>query len=213
MERAVDLGITSGEYSVFEQAYDWFNAQLFYNALPSCLITLQRHARTRGYYSNDRFEHRAGSGTTDEIALNPDTFRERSDKQILSTLVHEMVHCWQRHFGNVGRSGYHNKEWAARMIAVGLMPTDTGEVGGKTTGQSVTHDIIKGGTFDCAADALLATGYQLHWQSFAFGEDAGRRKAANKTKYTCPACRQNAWARPDAHLVCGDCEVQMEEQN
>jgi len=92
------------------------------------------------------------------------------------------------------------------------MPTDTGEAGGKTTGQSVTHYIIEGKAFDCAADALLATGFQLHWQSYALSEEAGKRKAANKTKYTCPDCGLNAWARPSANLVCGDCEVQMEEQ-
>ena len=61
-------------------------------------------------------------------------------------------------------------------------------------------------------DMLLATGFQLRWQSYAFNEEEGRRKAASKTKYTCPDCEQNAWARPSANLVCGDCEVQMEEQ-
>ena len=85
MEQAGDLSITSGEYSAFDKAYEWFNTQLFENALPPCLITLQRKARSRGYFANDRFEHRAGGSTTDEIALNPDTFRGRSDKEILGS--------------------------------------------------------------------------------------------------------------------------------
>ncbi len=79
-------------------------------------------------------------------------------------------------------------------------------------GQSVTHYIMDGGAFDRAAEVLLATGFQLRWQSYAFNEEEGRRKAASKTKYTCPECEQNAWARPSAHLVCGDCEVEMQEQ-
>jgi hypothetical protein len=90
--------------------------------------------------------------------------------------------------------------------------TDTGEAGGKTTGQSVTHYIMDDARFDRTADALLATGFQLQWQSYGFDEEEGKRKAASKTKYTCPDCEQNAWARPSAHLICGDCEVQMEEQ-
>jgi hypothetical protein len=212
MEQAGNLGITGGEYTAFEEAYNWFNAQLFENVLPPCLITLQRKARSRGYFANDRFEHRAGGSTTDEIALNPDTFRSRSDKEILSTLVHEMVHCWQRHLGKVGRSGYHNKEWAARMMSVGLMPSDTGNAGGHTTGQSMTHYIMDGAPFDRAADTLLATGFQLRWQSYGFNEEEGRGKVATRTKYTCPECGLNAWARPSANLVCGDCEVQMVEQ-
>jgi hypothetical protein len=32
------------------------------------------------------------------------------------------------------RRNYHNKEWAAKMIALGLMPSSTGMVGGKITG-------------------------------------------------------------------------------
>ena len=180
-ERQWSRGVVSaslaGNTPAFEQAYQWFNAKLFENTLPPCLITLQRKARSRGYFANDRFEHRAGGSTTDEIALNPDTFRGRSDKEIVSTLVHEMVHCWQRHFGKVGRGGYHNKEWAAHMVTVGLMPTDTGEAGGKTTGQSVTHYIMDAGAFDRAADALLATGFQLRWQSYTRNEEGGNARA------------------------------------
>src|SRR5207248_9605496 len=97
LESGGALGSAGGQYRACEHAYDWFNAELFENALPPCLITLHRKARSRGYFANDRFEHRAGGSTTDEIALNPDTFRGRSDKEILSTLVHEMCHCWQRH--------------------------------------------------------------------------------------------------------------------
>ena len=28
-------------------------------------------------------------------------------------------------------------------------------------------------------------------------------KRASKTKFTCPECGQNAWAKPDALLLCG----------
>lgn len=65
----------------------------------------------------------------DEIAMNPVYFSIRTIKATLSTLVHEMVHQWQFHFGKAGRRGYHNKEWAALMERVGLMPSDTGQAG------------------------------------------------------------------------------------
>jgi predicted SprT family Zn-dependent metalloprotease len=82
---------------------------------------------------------RDGSEVTDEIALNPSCFKDRADAQIFSTLVHEMVHLWQFHFGSSSRSGYHNREWADRMEQLGLMPSYTGEPGGERTGQRVTH--------------------------------------------------------------------------
>jgi hypothetical protein len=88
--------ITGPEYSAFDSAYQWFNEQLFGSQLPPCLITLQRKSRSRGYFANDRFGHRLNATAfTDELALNPDTFGDHSDKDILSTLVHEMCHCWQ----------------------------------------------------------------------------------------------------------------------
>jgi predicted SprT family Zn-dependent metalloprotease len=204
--------ITAREYTAFEQAYDWFNIRLFSDRLPQCLITLQRHARSRGYFANSRFGHRRESeAVTDELALNPDTFGTRSDKDILSTLVHEMCHCFQQHFGTPSRQGYHNKEWVAQMIAIGLMPSDTGIPGGKQTGQRVSHYIIEGGPFDRAAEALLSTGFCLNWQSVVVEREQERvAKAQSKTKYTCPSCGQNAWAKLDASLMCGACEEPME---
>jgi hypothetical protein len=38
-----------------------------------------------------------------------------------------MAHHWQAHFGDPCRGRYHNREWAARMEALGLMTTDTSE--------------------------------------------------------------------------------------
>ena len=37
------------------------------------------------------------------------------------------------------------------------------------------------------------------------GRKAGEGKKASKTKFTFPECGQNAWAKPDALLICGDC--------
>lgn len=32
-----------------------------------------------------------------------------------------MAHAWQFHFGEPGRRGYHNKEWAEKMEAISLL--------------------------------------------------------------------------------------------
>jgi predicted SprT family Zn-dependent metalloprotease len=72
----------------------------------------------------------------DELALNPDNFEDRTDEQIMSTLLHEMCHCWQYYFGEPSRGGYHNREWASKMKEVGLHPSDNEKPGGKETGHS-----------------------------------------------------------------------------
>lgn len=132
---------TPETYDELQRAYDFFNEKLFSNELPPCLITLQREKRTYGYCSFKRFVGRESGYRVDEIAMNPVYFSIRTIKATLSTLVHEMVHQWQFHFGEPGRRGYHNKQWAARMERVGLMPSDTGEPGGRKVGQSMTHYI------------------------------------------------------------------------
>lgn len=204
----------TAEYTSFDEAYDYFNAKLFEGKLPLALITLNRKSKAYGYFSPERFISRAnGSEKVDEIALNPDGFEVRTDEQILSTLVHEMAHLWQQHFGEPPRKCYHDREWADKMQDIGLMPTDTGMSGGKRTGQKVTHYILKDGQFSISAKSLLETGFKLNWQSNVPLEEE-KEKKKSKVKYTCEWCGQNAWAKPNASLVCGDCMEKMEgEEN
>jgi ribosomal protein S27AE len=199
MNRAV---ITLKEYQGFQRAYDFFNRELFAGSLPQVLVTLQRHANTRGYFSPERFKGRVEKAVVHELALNPDTFTGRTDELILSTLTHEMCHVWQETHGEPSRRGYHNRQWAEKMRQVGLQPTSTGEPGGMETGQAVTHLIIPEGRYSKAYARLAETGFQLHWQSI---QAIGGGKTTSKNKFTCPECGQNAWAKPGARLICGVC--------
>lgn len=196
--------ITPTEYRAFQKAYDFFNRELFGGSLPDLLITLQRHARTYGYFSPEKFTARAAAGKAHELALNPDGFNNRQDEEILSTLVHEMVHVWQQSHGTPPRRSYHDREWAAKMKAVGLQPSSTGQPGGAETGQKMSHYILPGQAFTKAFTKLRSNGFQLRWESMEVRSDA-KAKTASKTKFTCPECAQNAWAKPDALLICGAC--------
>src|SRR5215471_349609 len=118
--------ITQAEYRAFQAAYDFFNAQLFGGSLPPVLVTLQRHARTRGYFAPERFNGRIEDTAVHELALNPDSFTGRSDEMILSTLAHEMAHVWQQTHGTPPRRSYHDRQWAAKMHEIGLHPSSTG---------------------------------------------------------------------------------------
>jgi len=135
---------TAQNYAELQTAYDHFNQALFDGALPTCLITLQREKRTCGYFSSQRFADLDGR-TTDEIALNPAYFAVVPLVETMQTLVHEMAHLWQSHFGSPGRSRYHNGEWADKMEAIGLMPSSTGKPGGRRTGDRMADYAIEGG--------------------------------------------------------------------
>jgi predicted SprT family Zn-dependent metalloprotease len=215
MQQAIRKESPNRQYVTLSAAFDFFNRRLFAGKLPLALITMQRHAGARGYYSARRFEGRAVRDVeTDEIALNAGTFKDRTDAEILSTLVHEMVHHWQAHFGSPGRGRYHNEEWASRMEELGLMPSATGEPGGKRVGQRVTHYVIAAGRFELACRELLAGGARVEWQSRENEGRAAARARSNrsKTKYTCPGCGVNAWAKPGVHLLCGDCGEELEAE-
>jgi predicted SprT family Zn-dependent metalloprotease len=197
--------ITPAHYRAFQDAYDFFNRELFAGSLPHVLVTLQRHAKARGYFAPERFTGRIEDAAAHELAMNPDTFTGRSDEDILSTLAHEMAHVWQQAHGAPPRRSYHDRQWAAKMKEIGLQPSTTGAPGGKETGQSVTHYILPGGPYAQAYAKLKAKGLRLHWQSAPEGKEAKAKKAASKTKFTCPDCGQNAWAKADALLICGTC--------
>lgn len=204
---------TQRTYSSLDAAYDHFNRELFGGQLSACLITMQRHKGAYGYFSGERFASLDNEEVTDEIALNPAHFASRSLTATLSTLVHEMCHLWQHHFGTPSRRTYHNREWAKKMEEIGLVATHSGEPGGKATGQRMTHYIEEGGRFERASAAYLATGAAILYHDRAGDDEAAktrRKKAASKTKYSCPVCELNAWAKPGANLVCGDCDEAME---
>ena len=98
------------------------------------------------------------------------------------------------------------------MHAVGLIPSDTGAPGGKETGQKVSHYIAGGGPFDKACTDLIRQGFAVRYVELWSDPEARKKKAASKTKYTCPACGLNAWGKPDISLICGDCDERMQAE-
>lgn len=160
-----NLKPTLDVYTQLQFAYDHYNQWLFKatgEALPPCLITLQRQARTYGYFSRKRFTNRDSGDVVDEIAMNPEYFAVVPLIETLQTLVHEQVHLWEHHFRKPP-DRYHSKVWADKMEAIGLMPSNTGRPGGKRTGQKMADYIKDGGLFMKATEALLAQHFRFAW--------------------------------------------------
>lgn len=153
---------TAETFSELQKAYDHFNQALFDNKLPGCLLSLQRIKRTMGYFSSKRFTN-ANGRVIDEIAVNPEYFAVVPLLEVMQTLAHEMVHQWQHRHGQPGRARYHNKEWADKMEAIGLMPSDTGKPGGKRTGDCMADYPISEGKFLEACKSLLTKQFKIIW--------------------------------------------------
>jgi predicted SprT family Zn-dependent metalloprotease len=217
-ERAETMKPTKETYERFQRAYEDLNKALFDNSLPNALITFQRRKGSFGYFAGGRFADKDGR-RADEIALNPAHFASRTLPEILSTFVHEMAHLWQHHHGKPGRGRYHNREWAEKMKAIGLQPTDTGMEGGQETGETITHLIVPGGAFAKAAEKLIERGFMIPWQEVpepaatdgaAAGPENEPDKSGKRVKYCCPSCDLKAWAKHEAKLMCAEHMLLME---
>jgi SprT-like family len=203
--------ITTREYTGLQDAFDFFNAELFGSKLPDLVITLQRKAHSRGHFASDRFAERLGAKRQHhELNLNPDAMFGETDERVVSTLVHEQVHLAQFADGKAPSKGYHNKDWAARMKAVGLYPSSTGMPGGKETGQWVSHYVVPGGRFQIAFKKLAKSGWKLNLQSTA--QPGATKSPPSKVKYACPECGLAVWGKPGiedlAHA--GECKALMQ---
>jgi SprT-like family len=193
-------------YAPLLAAFTHFNRDIFASALPDCLITLQRHANTAGYFSSGKFAAIDGDARVDEIALNPAYFRVHTPRDVCSTLVHEMAHAWQCHFGKPPRAGYHDRQWAMKMREIGLQPFSTSEPD-KETGYSVDHRIVDCGPFDVSYKSFEAIGQTLHWGD-AFTHSSEARKPKRLT-FVCPRCDQKILGVPKTRVRCDLCDLAM----
>lgn len=216
-----------------DRVHDFLNRELFDGSLPPCLITQERAGRAYGHFSGDRVVNIDNSAeVADRIGLNYIHYAAQLTTKVLATFAHEMVHQWQHHYGKPSRGGYHNLEWARKMVEIGLIPSSTGAPGGKPIGECVSHYVKPGGRFEVACAEYLASDTAVLFQDRAYRElaegdgslsdgdgsasSAGNRarleraqrererKAASKTRFSCPRCKQNAWASRGANLLCGN---------
>lgn len=187
--------------------FTYFNEKLFNSTLPECLITPRTKNQALGYFAPDRFVAVAGE-RCHEIALDPKHFDDLSATAM--TLVHEMAHLWQHVSGTPSRGGYHNKEWAEKMKSVGLIPSDTGQPGGKQTGQPMLDYVAEGGPFARAIAELIESGFKITWSDAVREKPKKTGAGGRRDKYTCTDCGFSAWAKPGATIVCGSCHPGVE---
>ena len=169
--------ISPREYDSLQRAYDFFGPGLFGLALPDVFFTYTPRSHSGGHYAHQRYAIRADGSKRSGLALNPDAFIGRDDRWIASVFVHEMAHVWQFAHGKPSGS-YHNMQWAEKMESIGLMPSNTGAVGGKRTGAKMSHYIIKGGPFDRLSTSLKRPVGGLRWSRRRFARTPRRSARA-----------------------------------
>lgn len=233
---------TIEQFTALQKAYGYFNRVLFQKKLPAVILNLSRKHQAAGFVAPFRWRRaeapKGTKGTIHELSINPEILAMPFE-YVYSTLVHEQCHIWQWEHGKPSRLGYHNKQWARKMESVGLVPSDTGKVGGNKTGQHMSDYPKKDGRFlkalekmpkkfklpfistegDWVDDYFGALNFDLQGQEFnPIGEQGWTftlpkppKSNRGKTKYTCPSCSMNLWGKPDLNVICGDCDRQLLE--
>ena len=226
---------TKQQFEAFENAYIYFNVVLFKKELPPVILNLSRKSKAMGFVAPFRWRAANTDGSDresrlHELSINPQILA-MDLIEVYSTLVHEQCHIWQHTHGNPSRPGYHNKEFAEKMISVGLMPSTTGKPGGKTVGQSMSDYPIEGGPFLAALHAMpepfkmpfisIEGDKIVRMMNVLQGMESvisGTPSAGvptpkkNKVKYSCETCKSNVWGKPDLKIICGECNGKYVEQ-
>ncbi len=202
------LAPTPQQFAAYQRLFAHFNRELFGGALPPVLLNFSRKSKAAGFFAPARWARReaaADEERTHEISINPETLSAPL-VEAADTLVHEMVHLWQREHGKPSRAGYHNRQWAEKMRAIGLEPVSLDSDNG--TGQRVGDRPIPGGPFLRAFEELPAA---ARLPLVCAAEVTRPKKPrADKVKYTCPECGVNVWGKAGLSVICGECGCEME---
>lgn len=195
-----------------EKLYRELNHDKFNGELEEPVITIQSTPRAYGHVTvgkvwkidgqeeQFRYELNIGAGTLD-----------RPIENVVSTLLHEMVHIYHLQNGiqDCSRGGtYHNKKFKKKAESVGLIIDYDKKIGWSITSPSeeLIEYIISKDWQDIRINrneycGLAGTGKTGKGTSSG---DTGKKTSSTR-KYICPCCGASVRATRTLSIVCGEC--------
>lgn len=129
----------------------------------------------------------------------------RPFKEVCATLLHEMVHLWNLQNGvqDCSRGGmYHNKKFKQVAEDHGLLIDKHDKYGWTIT--KLNEDADK------FIDGLNEPGFGLHRSKIPKVKSSS---SSSSRKYVCPGCGLIIRATKEVNIMCGDCNLTLEEEN
>lgn len=127
-------------------------------------------------------------------------------EQVAEILLHEMVHLYNLQIGaqDTSRGGtYHNKKYKEAAEKHGLTVEKDAKYGWTKTS---LNDEAK-----AFVDGMQDKKFELHRKSLPKIPGAAKTKQSSR-KYVCPVCGCIIRATKEVHVICGDCNVEFEEE-
>lgn len=214
--------VCSEFYGELVAALGFFNERLFDKALSEPVVTFARRSKGTAYFRPERFERLDGERAHD-YALTLRRVRPLGDAGVPALLARLQCEQWrfETAVAGCGRRptiGYVDRRLAAKMVEIGLMPTDRSG-GERCTGYGLSFRVADGGQLDLDCKEFLATGFRFSWQDRPdppVVESEGEKDPQPKptrAKFTCATCDLAAWAKPSAELACRRCPMHREDRD
>lgn len=130
----------------------------------------------------------------------------RPFEQVAEILLHEMVHLYNLQIGvqDTSRGGtYHNKKYKEAAEQHGLTVEKDAKYGWTKTSLNDEAKAFVAGMQDKK--------FELHRKSLPKIPGATKTKQSSR-KYVCPVCGCIIRATKEVHVICGDCNVEFEEE-
>ena len=191
---------------VIEDLFDKFNTKYFEGKMIRPVLTVSPDMTSGAYGWCTLFKAwNDGEDGHYEINITAEHLN-RPITEIVATLIHEMVHLYNLEIGvqDCSRGGtYHNHKFKDEAEKRGLSIEKDSKYGWTITKlNSSTDEYVKG---------LGSVDFKLHRIS---GKKTDKttttKKKSSSRKYVCTTCAQTVRATKEVHIICGDCNIDME---
>ena len=202
----------AADSALLETAFDVFNMVYFENSLPKAVITIQSSPGCNGYISVKKV-WRDNEDSYHEINIGAE-YLARPIKNVLATLMHEMVHLYSmcndiKDTSNGGR--YHNKRFKAEAEKRDLKIEYAQYIGYSVTSPTDRFiEVLRDHELCTDINHCRTTG-KIVVVPPTGGDDNGssggdiEKKKTSTRKYVCKHCGISVRATKDVNIICGDC--------
>ena len=212
MKQTIKTSRTAG---YLEKLFRTLNERYFDNTIEEPIITIQSTPRAYGHVTVSKAWHKANGDERHELNIAAGTL-DRPIEEIVSTLLHEMVHLMNLQNGvqDCSRGGtYHNRKFKAAAEACDL---------------HIDYDERIGWSVTSPTEALIDFIIEEGWEDICMSREDGcisrtpgrgspdrtpttptTPKKSSTRKYICPGCKLSVRATREVNIICGDCGLKM----
>ena len=196
--------------------FDLLNEEFFENELSRPTITIQSTPRAYGHFSLREDTWVSKLGGTHEINIGAGTL-SRPIEEVVSTLLHEMVHYYNYEKGiqDCSRGNtYHNRKFREEAERRGLIVEHSDKYGWSHTSPSdlLLDFVLDNDLSDILINRNEFSGFQMGGTGTHNGTPiTPTAKKSSSRKYICPCCGTSIRATKKVNIGCLDCGVPMIE--